>query len=442
MKVPLDELDRLKYFLLAALFFAALGFEYVRYVLPLEGGILILMSMVFYGVMVVSIVLWTFSRIKKQRRELERQREKLMEYSDTMTKLVEKKTAEVRMLAEIAESSADAIISMDLEGRVTSWNRGAEEIFGYTKEEIMGEKFMLLGPREVVAEAKECFAKVLRKGRVKNEECLRQHKDGRLVPVNLTATLLRDPSGRAVGVSAVMKDLTEIKKAEQLLLRTQKLAAVGKLAAGLAHEINNPLGNISLYADMLLKKAKGRDREKLKVIKEQATLASKCLKDLLELSRPVDVEHTRVSLGEVLYKAVEALKPRMEKAKIQLIQDLDDGATVTGNAMQLQQAFANLLLNAVQAMPRGGQLRVALRKRRKTVKVIISDTGPGIPEEELDKIFDPFYTTKGLGKGTGLGLFITHMIISGHDGRIEVESEPGRGSTFIVDLPAGGSNEG
>lgn len=572
---------------------------------------------------------------------------------------------EVRRLAEITDSSMDAIIGMDLEGNITSWNRGAEEIFGYKKEEIMGKKFMLMGPKEVVEEAKRCLTTVLERGFVRNEETVRQHKDGRLIPVNLTATLLKDEYGRPIGISAVMKDLTEhkqaeekmlkltsaiessadiifitdrngvieyvnpafekitgykkeeaigktprilksgkmapsyakklwdtilsgrvfrfevinktkegrlfyydqtitplrdssgnithfistgkditdrkeaekrirelsmfpekspnpvfkigkngeimyynpavlnyvdepskvseilpdnyrelvskacesgkeirvehqhgdkhldyivwpvseeaahvygrdvteIKRAEHLLMRTQKLAAVGRLAAGLAHEINNPLGNISLYADMLLKKAKGRDRAKLLVIKDQAEMAARHLQQLLELSHPSDLEFERVDLIRVLKKALEALRPVISKAGIMLSHTLEGEVMVSGNSIQLRQAFSNILLNAVQAMPNGGRLYVSLIEKDDYVGVKISDTGTGIPEENLDKIFDPFYTTKGVGEGAGLGLFITHMIVTKHGGRIDVKSKLGEGSTFTVYLPWGGSNE-
>ncbi len=231
------------------------------------------------------------------------------------------------------------------------------------------------------------------------------------------------------------QEIAEHKQAEEELIRTQKLAVVGTLAAGLAHEINNPLGNILIYVGMLLSEAKGKDKEKLLVIKRQAKIAAKCLTDLLEFSHPSNIEFASVNLNEVLLKTIEPLKPLIKRAKIQLIQNTHDGIMVVGDPIQLQQAFSNILLNTTETMDGGGNLEIGLKNNGKTIEVEISDNGPGISAEQLDKIFDPFYTTKK--GGTGLGLFITHMIISRHNGRIEVESEVGKGSTFTVSLPVG-----
>ena len=234
------------------------------------------------------------------------------------------------------------------------------------------------------------------------------------------------------------RDITERKKTEQLLLRTQKLASVGQLAAGVVHEVNNPLGNVILYADMLLRKARGRDKEKLELIKDQAELAAGRLRNLLEFSRPSEVDHEVVCLDQVINKCLASLNPLLMHKRIHVRQNIINGVLVKGNAVELQQVFTNIILNAIHAMSEEGKLDVSIKKAGGEVRVEISDSGEGIPNGDLDKIFDPFYTTKDRGEGTGLGLFIARMIVTNHRGRIEVKSSKGRGSTFAVVLREGG----
>jgi PAS domain S-box-containing protein len=340
---------------------------------------------------------------------------------------------EYRMLVE---NSRDAIFTVDIQGKFTFFNENVRNLIGYTPGELVGRSFIELVPQKSRRKATEFLSRCLKGEASHTFELEVYKKDGSTAVMELNmSTLLKE--GKPMGALGVARDITERKKTEQLLLRTQKLAAVGKLAAGLAHEINNPLGNIALYTDMLLRDATGDQRIKLRVIKEQAKIASKCLSDLLELSHPSEREYTRVRLMDVISRALAALEPAVRQNKIKVHQDLRTGATIRGDALQLQQAFANIILNAIQAMPNGGKLGVAVHKNGKQVKVDISDTGPGIPEKDLDKIFDPFYTTKDVGKGTGLGLFITHIIINNHGGRIEVKNNPGSGCTVTVVLPVG-----
>ena len=231
----------------------------------------------------------------------------------------------------------------------------------------------------------------------------------------------------------------DLRSKERQIIRSEKLATVGKLAAGVAHEINNPLGNISLYTQMLYQKIKDSDaRKKLKIIEEQATQAARIVKSLLEFSRQMEPKFKKVNLNDVVNKTLEILQPQISINNIKVIKNLNkDLPEVKADPAQMQQVLVNIINNAIEAMSGGGSLIVETRKRDGEVEVSITDTGEGIPEENLSKIFDPFFSTKGVGKGTGLGLSVSYGIVERHGGRIEVESKVGVGSTFRVILPLG-----
>jgi two-component system NtrC family sensor kinase len=231
----------------------------------------------------------------------------------------------------------------------------------------------------------------------------------------------------------------DLRNKEKQIIRSEKLATVGKLAAGVAHEINNPLGNISLYAQMLAQKTKNKEaRKKLKIIEEQATQAARIVKSLLEFSRQMEPKFRKVNLNDVVTKTLEILQPQISINNINVIKNLDKALPeVKADPAQIQQVLVNIINNAIEAMPEGGTLIIDTRRRDSEVEISITDTGEGIPEENLSKIFDPFFSTKGVGKGTGLGLSVSYGIVERHGGRIEVESEVGVGSTFRVILPLG-----
>ena len=243
-------------------------------------------------------------------------------------------------------------------------------------------------------------------------------------------------TGDEIGVLAqsfnsMVKNLSE---AQGKLIQSEKLASIGRLAAGVAHELNNPLANISLNTEMLLRTCKDKAVEKkLRVIEENVASTAKIIRDLLDFSREPRLELEYLDVNEVLEKTLESLKYRMKGIK--LVKDLSPVPKIMGDRVRLGQVFTNLVTNAIQAMEDGGTLTVASRLRGDWVEVLVKDTGKGIPREHLHKIFDPFFTTKGVGKGTGLVLAITFSIVQKHRGWIDVESEVGKGTTFIVRLP-------
>ena len=238
--------------------------------------------------------------------------------------------------------------------------------------------------------------------------------------------------------------LIELKKHEDQLIQSRKMAAIGDLTAGIAHELNNPLNNISLTTEALIDEFDDWDREaKLKMlgtISTQVDRAGATVANLLDFTRRDESSFERLSINEILSRTVKLVSNEINLHDIKLILELGNNLpTIMGSVHNLQQVFLNLLVNAIQAMPDKGTLRIKSYGENESLKVDISDTGIGIPAENLDKIFDPFFTTKEVGHGTGLGLSVSYGIIKKHHGHITVSSEVGKGTTFSVILPLSNS---
>jgi two-component system NtrC family sensor kinase len=232
-----------------------------------------------------------------------------------------------------------------------------------------------------------------------------------------------------------LKDQTHLK-----LMRSEKLAALGRMAAGIAHEINNPLTGVLMYGYILLENmpVDSQERKDMETIINETTRCREIIRDLLDFSRENVLEKKSVDINQVIEKAVSIIDKKLYFEKIEIFKDFSAGSlNVMADRNQLQQVFINLFLNAVEAMPNGGRLVIHTAPGGDKISVIIkiTDTGTGIPPENIDKIFDPFFTTKEIGKGTGLGLAVTYGIIQKHGGQIVFESEPGRGTSFIIKLP-------
>lgn len=238
--------------------------------------------------------------------------------------------------------------------------------------------------------------------------------------------------------------LIELKKHEDQLIQSRKMAAIGDLTAGIAHELNNPLNNISLTTEALIDEFDDWDREaKLKMlgtISTQVDRAGATVANLLDFTRRDESSFESLSINEILNRTVKLVSNEINLHNIELVLELGKNLpTIMGSVHNLQQVFLNLLVNAIQAMPDEGTLRIKSYGENKSLRVDISDTGIGIPAENLDKIFDPFFTTKEVGHGTGLGLSVSYGIVKKHHGHITVSSEVGRGTTFSVILPLSNS---
>jgi two-component system NtrC family sensor kinase len=263
-------------------------------------------------------------------------------------------------------------------------------------------------------------------------------KGGTLIPVEIRQTLIRDGDGRPLARLAFVTDRSERRQLEQRLLESGKLAAIGQLAAGVAHEINNPLFAILGLVEFLLKEAENgtKSHERLVLVQQTALEIKEIVRALLDFARePADVT-TTVSVREVAAQTVDLVRRTIAAKDIEIVERYGEEPTiVTGSPNQLKQIFLNLLTNAQQAMPDGGTVTVTVERRGELVCATVADTGPGIPPETLALIFEPFYSSKRRAGGSGLGLSISRGIAQMHGGDLAAESRPG-GASFILTLPA------
>jgi signal transduction histidine kinase len=247
---------------------------------------------------------------------------------------------------------------------------------------------------------------------------------------------------------ALAKALEELRQSRELLVQADKMAAIGQLAAGVSHELNNPLGGILGYSQFILEMERENGLENIgpdelkKIftyvgyIERESQRCKSIVANLLKFSRASKTDVAPLDINRLLEETFVFTRHQLEMNQVELIQDFTPNLPpVMGNEHQLQQVFTNLMVNAQQAMKDGGKLTVSTAMNDGLVEIAFTDTGRGIPSEHLDKLFDPFFTTKEVGEGTGLGLSVSYGIIQAHKGRIEVESEPGKGSTFQIKLP-------
>lgn len=363
----------------------------------------------------------------------------LMEDVTEQVRLSEEVRRVERHLASVVESARDIVLSTDLEGRILTWNPAAEKLSGFPLHEVRDRPFIDL----CVPDHRGEIRRVLSKLKTGEDSQMGEYdlliRDGGPVPVAWVFSPMKDHQFKTAGVVAVGRDLTERRKFEAQLLQSQKLAALGVMAGGIAHEIRNPLAVCSSAAQFLLDDDLGGDmrQECARKIYSGIQRASMIIEGLLRFARPsAKTELKKTDLAAVLQETLSLVSNEARIQKIELRTQIpQEPVWISGIVGLLQQAFLNLFLNAINAMPGGGVLSTGLGRSEDEVWVRIADTGEGISQEDLDKIFDPFYTTAPVGKGTGLGLSICYSIIKQHFGTIEAESAPGQGSTFIVRFP-------
>jgi PAS domain S-box-containing protein len=354
-------------------------------------------------------------------------------------------------LASIIDSSEDAIIGKDLDGIVTTWNKGAERIYGYTGEEIVGKSISLLAPKERPDEIPGILRQIAKGESVEHFETLRLTKDGRRLTMSISVSPMRDTSGAVVGASVIARNITEQKRAEDQLRQAQKMEAVGRLAGGVAHDFNNVLGIITACTELLQGRLEPTAAEYVENIRTAAQRGASLTRQLLAFSRRQATQPTIFDLNDRLHEIAKLLRPLMGDDVELVIQRRSSSAIVETDPSQLDQIVLNLAVNARDAMPRGGKLILEtatadfdehfVRQHPqvtpgKYVLLAVSDTGMGMDEETVSRIFEPFFTTKEAGKGTGLGLATVYGIVRQSAGYIWVYSEPGRGTTFKIYLPS------
>ncbi|RJP28695.1 MAG: PAS domain S-box protein [Candidatus Omnitrophota bacterium] len=332
-----------------------------------------------------------------------------------------------------------ALYVTNLDGNITYYGIGAEKMFGWLKNEIIFKHVSVLHQPATAKEVLDnIFDRVKNAGQYESEINLVK-KDNQEFPVILTVSQFLDNEGKLIGFTFIAKDITERKKMEFQILQSEKLAAIGQLAAGMAHEINNPLFVISGRLEMLFDQG-GLDEkvaEDLKIINSQADRIRKLVDRLLKFARQSQLKLEPLNINDVIEGVIPFLSyQKLPVSQIKLVKEFDKSLPmVKGELNQLQEVFINLLINGYQAMSvNGGQLTVKTSLYLGSfVEVSITDTGGGIKPENLKNIFMPFFSTKK--DGTGLGLSICHNIIQNHGGTISVENAPGKGTTFIVRLP-------
>ncbi len=341
-------------------------------------------------------------------------------------------------LAAIVNSSDDAIIAKDLNGIITHWNAAAERMFGYKAEEIIGQSVLTIIPSELQDEEPAILASLRAGEKIDHYETERLRKDGSRVAVSITISPVKDEKERIVGASKIARDISERKKVQEALIQSEKLAATGRMAAAIAHEVNNPLAAVTNLAylistdDSLSEEA----RRYTQMLMAEVARASEMTKQGLAFYRDSG-KQSSFDVRALIEDVVKVYRPTLEKRDLEVIADYRHFAPLFGFASEIRQVFANLLLNAMDALPDGGRIITRVDVKNSSVRITVADNGHGIPSETRAHLFEPFITTKG-AKGNGLGLWVSNGIIEKHGGRIAVRSSTraGRsGTVFSVLLP-------
>jgi two-component system, sporulation sensor kinase E len=339
----------------------------------------------------------------------------------------------------IVQDAGEAIIGLDKDDVICAWNRSAEEIYGYRADEILGRSVNCLFPADLLASEEPARIRELvkSKGFMRNLEARRVRKDGSIIDVRITRSVLKDEHGSVIGSSAIVSDITASKEMEARLIQSEKLAAIGETAATIAHEVRNALAGIGGTVEVLkgsplwdeLPEGVGEE------VQLQVSRIAHIVNDLLAYARPGRLLPQPTDIHRVLDRAILALASTPEAGGKKIIREYVPGSIqVEIDPARLEQAFQNVITNAYQSMGPGGTLRIATSRTDGFVDVSFVDSGSGISREVQSRAFEPFYTTKA--RGTGLGLPIVKTIIEAHHGRIGLTSTPGAGTKVTLSLPA------
>ncbi len=343
-------------------------------------------------------------------------------------------------LRQVFESVTDGISVIDLEGIITEANQRAVEMHGFSsKNELLGKSlFELLAPHEherIEANLK----KAAKEGATSGIEYTLLRADGSEFPGELSTNILKDAQGNLSGHITIARDITEQKKQNERLMSTDRLASLGELAAGTAHEFNNPLTSIIVLSEMLMEKGPEGLRDDLTLINTEARRAANVARNLLSFGGKHMPIKQLYQVNSVIEDVLELRAYEHKSSNIDVQKHLaTDLPEIMVDYFQMQQVFMNIIINAEYFMTDAhnrGTLTVTTQKENGTVRISFADDGPGITPENLKRIFDPFFTTKEAGKGTGLGLSICHSIVADHGGQIYVRSQLGKGTTISIEVP-------
>lgn len=347
------------------------------------------------------------------------------------------------------DSSVDGIIASDRQGNVILFNKEALSLLGYDEADIKSLHVTMLYNEGVAYELKKRMRSTHfgGKGKLLRHEMRVKHKDGRDIPVSFSGGIIYD-EGEEIGTFGLFTDLRaiqqveeDLQQAQRMLMQSEKMAGLGRLAAGVAHEINNPMSGIMLYAN-LIQEELGKDHKlssDLDTIIHEAERCKVIVGDLLEFSHQTTYEMELTDLNDVIQKTLTILQHQPLFQNIDFVLNLgEDLPQIYGNSIRLNQVVMNIIVNAAQSMEGKGKLEITSRVRANhdLAEITIRDSGHGIPAELQEKIFDPFFSTKATGEGAGLGLSVSYAIVKEHKGSIRVKSEPETGTTFTLRFPA------
>jgi PAS domain S-box-containing protein len=343
----------------------------------------------------------------------------------------------------VAENTVNPLQITDLTGRMIYVNPAFVQTSGYSKEELLGRNPSVFGSGKNSKKFWRHMWDTINSGKVWVGEVENKRKDGEPFYTQLLISPILDPEGKIWGFFGIHRDLSEKRMFEKQLIHTQKMESIGTLAAGIAHEVGNPLASISALVQVVLRTTEDDFvKDKLGLVRSQVTRISKIIRDLVDFSRPSDYELQVMNINESIKEAVEIVKVGARAKDVDFIMELEqDIPLLPLISDQIQQVFINILINAVDSMSEDQNIskkkRIRVNTHLDTDKIILkfTDNGPGIEEQNFSKIFEPFYTTKKPGKGTGLGLWVSYGIIKSFQGNIEVESKPGEFTTFKISLP-------
>jgi PAS domain S-box-containing protein len=370
---------------------------------------------------------------------------KIVRYQGTLVDVTERREMEKALRRQeefqrdLLESFPDLILVVDLDERYSFVSSRVRDLLGYAPEELLKKK--IEADKDYSAELLSLIRNLIAgQQQFGTCECGARHRDGSWRTMRATASPLFDTENKVSGVIVSVRDITVEKKLEQQIIQSERLAAMGQMIGGFAHELNNPLTGI-LGMSELLQDSQSPEaiRKQLDMLQQQARRAVEIVQNLMYFSRPPEPGKAAIDLGELVQRTLHLHAYSLRKSNI-AVDFLRDASipSVTGDAHQLMQVFLNLILNSEQAIREvrdRGTLRIRLEKRDRSVAIIFQDDGPGIPPDILPNIFDPFYTTKRPGRGTGLGLSICKAILREHNGNVEAASGPGGGAVFTVTLP-------
>jgi PAS domain S-box-containing protein len=367
------------------------------------------------------------------------QNAEMKELTKERNRLAKKLETNQKYLSNILHNTESAIAVIDKDEKFESWNTGAEITFGYSEEEMIGQSSTILLPDDEKYNRELNFIKdeAYKSNEVKIIDTERKTKDGRIIPVELSVAPLPSSNGEYSGRTVIIKDQSHVKQLQQQIDQSEKLAVIGQLAAGIAHEIGNPLASISSLVQLMQRQTKEEKlNEQLITIRENIDRITRIVRELVDFSRPPSYKRELIQITEIVKTAVGIVKYDKRVKKVDFETDFNsDLPLIHVVPDQMLQVFVNILINALDAVEGQGKIKVTTSADDDNIIIKFSDNGCGMSEETMKLIFDPFFSTKDVGKGTGLGLSVSYGIIKKFGGDISVESEIEKGSCFCVKLP-------